>query len=151
MALCSREIVRSALRRKILNNDSVSSSSGIYEVEQLIRKKYPSLEVSMNCIEFAPNQLSQLLSVSRSIKSFQNFLTNTELSEELFVAYCISSIHFTRPTELTLLFFKNSSRNLSRIGYSSKCPVLRTRYLAFRCGFRPPEASFFLLEGAWPS
>ena len=85
MALCSREIVRSALRRKILDNDSVSSSSGIYEVEQLIRKKYPSLEVSMNCIEFAPNQLSQLLSVSRSIKSFQNFLTNTELSEELFV------------------------------------------------------------------
>ena len=70
MASCSREIVRSASRRKILDSDLVSSSSGIYEVEQLIRKKYPSLQVSMNCIEFAPNQLSQLLSVSSSIKSY---------------------------------------------------------------------------------
>ena len=70
MASCSREIVRGASRRKILDNDLVSSSSGIYEVEQLIRKKYPSLQVSMNCIEFAPNQSNQLLSVSRSIKSY---------------------------------------------------------------------------------
>ncbi len=56
--------VRSALRKKI------GSSSGIYEVERLVRKKYPSLEVSMISIESAPNQLSQLLTVSRSIKSY---------------------------------------------------------------------------------
>ena len=39
MASCSQESVRSALRRMVLDNDLhvVSSSSGIYKVEQLIR------------------------------------------------------------------------------------------------------------------
>ena len=37
MASCSQESIRSALRRKVLDNDLVSSSSGIYEVEKLIR------------------------------------------------------------------------------------------------------------------
>ena len=70
MASCSRESVRNALRRKLLDNDLVSSSSAIYEVKKIIRKKYPSLDVSMDSIESSSNQLSQLLSVSRSIKSY---------------------------------------------------------------------------------
>ena len=36
MASCSQESIRSALRRKVLDNDLVSSSSGIYEVEKSI-------------------------------------------------------------------------------------------------------------------
>ena len=36
MALCSQKIVRRALKRIVLDNNLVSSSSGIYEVEQLI-------------------------------------------------------------------------------------------------------------------
>ena len=37
MASCSQESVRSALSRKVLDNDLVSSLSGSYEVEQLIQ------------------------------------------------------------------------------------------------------------------
>ena len=37
MALCSQASVRSTSRRKVLDNDLVSSSSGIYKVEQLIQ------------------------------------------------------------------------------------------------------------------
>ena len=39
MASCSQESIRSALRRKVLDNDLVSSSSGtcIYELEKSIR------------------------------------------------------------------------------------------------------------------
>ena len=36
MASCSQESIRSALRRKVLDNDLVLSSSGIYEVEKSI-------------------------------------------------------------------------------------------------------------------
>ena len=37
MASCSQESIRSTLRRKVLDNNLVSSSSGIYEVEKSIR------------------------------------------------------------------------------------------------------------------
>ena len=56
MALCSQESIRSALRRKVLDNDLVSSSSGINEVEKLIRNSLglPNCSEQLEiCLEFA--------------------------------------------------------------------------------------------------
>ena len=68
MESCSQESVRSALRRKALDNDLVSLSSGIYEIEYLIRNSLGLPNRSLRTALETCLELDVRLSVGVSIK-----------------------------------------------------------------------------------
>ena len=62
--------LKTALRRKLLNDTEVSSSSIVCQCQTLVQKLYLSLEACVDTVELSPNRLDQVLTISRKIKSY---------------------------------------------------------------------------------
>ena len=90
----SNKVAINALRRKILGNEAASSP--LTEVEGLLRKSHPSLEVAVTSVECSNNHLKELLIASKNPKIHRKdsgpldsmrFIIDCELNYSVYVLY----------------------------------------------------------------